>query len=155
MSSSALAKPSKRIATLVKIMESLPETLQDRVVEHLQEYIWKSNITVPVNSDGKLEIPAEIEAQLKPGDRYTVTVTADNIVFQKVAGFDWDELRRRRESLPPDPNPMTKVTGFDWEEWERRIEAASPDPDELTMEEICELVREVRREKRSEIESHK
>ena len=146
---------SSAIATLVKIMESLPETLQDRVVEHLQEYILKSNITVPVNSDGKLEIPAEIEAQLKPGDRYTVTVTADNIVFQKVAGFDWEELRRRRESLPPDPNPMTKVTGFDWEEWERRIEAVSPDPDELTMEEICELVREVRREKRSEIESHK
>ena len=146
---------SSAIATLVKIMESLPETLQDRVVEHLQEYILKSNITVPVNSDGKLEIPAEIEAQLKPGDRYTVTVTADNIVFQKVAGFDWEELRRRRESLPPDPNPMTKVTGFDWEEWERRIESVSPDPDELTMEEICELVREVRREKRSEIESHK
>ena len=146
---------SSAIATLVKIMESLPETLQDRVVEHLQEYILKSNITVTVNPDGKLEIPAEIEAQLKPGDRYTVTVTADNIVFQKVAGFDWEELRRRRESLPPDPNPMTKVTGFDWEEWERRIEAASPDPDELTMEEICELVREVRREKRSEIESHK
>ena len=121
---------SSAIATLVKIMESLPETLQDRVVEHLQEYILKSNITVPVNSDGKLEIPPEIEAQLKPGDRYTVTVTADNIVFQKVAGFDW-------------------------EEWERRIEAVSPDPDELTMEEICELVREVRREKRSEIESHK
>lgn len=146
---------SSAIATLVKIMESLPETLQDRVVEHLQQYILKSNITVPVNSDGKLEIPAEIEAQLKPGDRYTVTVTADNIVFQKVVGFDWEELRRRRESLPPDPNPMTKVTGFDWEEWERRIEAVSPDPDELTMEEICELVREVRREKRSEIESHK
>ncbi len=57
-----------------------------------------------------------------------MTVTADNIVFQKVAGFDWEELRRRRESLPPDPNPMT-------------------------MEEICELVREVRREKGLERES--
>lgn len=56
-------------------------------------------------------------------------MTGDSIVFQKVAGFDW-------------------------EEWERRLEAASPDPDELTMEEICELVREVRREKGSEIESH-
>ncbi|MEZ2234695.1 hypothetical protein [Microcoleus sp.] len=120
---------SSAIGTLVKIMESLPETLQDRVVEHLREYILKSNITVPVNPDGKLEIPAEIEAQLKPGDRYTVTVTADSIVFQKVkAGFDWEELRRRRESLPPDPNPMT-------------------------MEEICEIVREVRREKRLERES--
>ncbi|MBE9119255.1 hypothetical protein IQ269_00145 [Tychonema sp. LEGE 07199] len=39
MSSRALAKPSKRSATLVKIMESLPETLQDRVVEHLREYL--------------------------------------------------------------------------------------------------------------------
>ncbi|MEG5203414.1 hypothetical protein QUB69_16305 [Microcoleus sp. AT13-A6] len=122
------AMSSRAIATLVKIMESLPETLQDRVVEHLREYILKSNITVPVNPDGKLEIPAEIEAQLKPGDRYAVTVTGDSIVFQKVAGFDWEELRRRRESLPLDPNPMT-------------------------MEEICELVREVRREKRLERES--
>lgn len=121
---------SSAIATLVKMMESLPETVQGKVVKHLQEYILKSNITVPVSAGGKLEIPAEIESQLKPGDRYTVTVTADSIVFQKVVGFDW-------------------------EEWERRIEAASPDPDELTMEEICELVREVRREKGSEIELHK
>ena len=30
---------SSAIATLVKIMESLPETLQDKVVEHLREYI--------------------------------------------------------------------------------------------------------------------
>lgn len=120
---------SSAIATLVKMMESLPETLQGKVVEHLQEYILKSNITVPVNSDGKLEIPAEIESQLQPGDRYTVTVTADSIVFQKIkAGFDWEELRRRRDSLPPDPNPMT-------------------------MEEICEIVREVRREKLSKTDS--
>jgi hypothetical protein len=119
---------SSAIATFVKMMESLPETLQDKVVEHLQEYILKSNITVAVNPDGKLEIPAEIAAQLKPGDRYTVTVTADNILFQKVAGFDWEELRRRRESLAPELNPMT-------------------------MKEICELVREVRREKRLERES--
>lgn len=30
---------SRAIATLVKIMESLPETLQDKVVEHLREYL--------------------------------------------------------------------------------------------------------------------
>ena len=30
---------SRAIATLVKIMESLPETLQDKVVEHLQKYL--------------------------------------------------------------------------------------------------------------------
>ncbi len=87
----------------------------------------KPNIIVIVSSERKLEIPPEIEAQLNPGDRYSVIVTADRIVFQKVAGFDWEELRRRRESLPPEPNPMT-------------------------MEEICEIVREVRREKRLEKE---
>ena len=30
---------SRAIATLVEIMESLPETLQDKVVEHLREYL--------------------------------------------------------------------------------------------------------------------
>lgn len=115
---------SNAIATLVKIMESLPPTMQDIVVEHLKEYIRKSNITVAVSRDGKLEIPAEIESQLKSGDKYTVTVTEDSMVFQKVKiDFDWEELRRRRESLPPDPNPMT-------------------------IEEICEIVREVRHEKK-------
>lgn len=120
---------SSAIATLVKIMESLPTTVQDIVVEHLREYIRKYHITVAVSPDGKLEIPAEIESQLKSGDKYTVTVTADSIVFEKVkTGFDWEEWRRRIDSLPPDPNPMT-------------------------MEEICEIVREVRREKKYEIES--
>ena len=87
----------------------------------------KSDITVSVSPDGKLEIPAEIQTQLKPGDRYQVIVTADKIIFEKVAGFDW-------------------------EEWERRVEAANPDPDQLTTEEICEIVREVRCEKRSQTE---
>jgi len=120
---------SRAIDTLVKIMESLPPTVQDIVVEHLREYIRQSNITVAVSPDGKLEIPAEVESQLKSGDKYTVTVTEDSIVFQKMkAGFDWEEFRRRRDSLPPDPNPMT-------------------------IEEICEIVWEVRHEKKSERES--
>jgi bifunctional DNA-binding transcriptional regulator/antitoxin component of YhaV-PrlF toxin-antitoxin module len=89
----------------------------------------KSDITVCVSADRQLEIPAEIQTKLQPGDRYQVIVTEDKIVFEKVkAGFDWEELRRRRDSLPPDPNPMT-------------------------IEEICEIVREVRREKLSERES--
>ncbi|MGL4377660.1 MAG: hypothetical protein ACRCT1_14570 [Microcoleaceae cyanobacterium] len=91
----------------------------------------KSDITVCVSADGKLEVPAEIQTQLQPGDRYQVIVTGDKIVFEKVkAGFDWEELRRRRDSLPPDPNPMT-------------------------MEEICEIVREVRHEKCSQTEPEK
>jgi hypothetical protein len=30
---------SRAIATLVEMMESVPETLQDKVVEHLREYL--------------------------------------------------------------------------------------------------------------------
>jgi uncharacterized iron-regulated protein len=30
---------SETISTVIKLMESLPETAQDRVVEHLREYI--------------------------------------------------------------------------------------------------------------------
>ncbi len=101
---------SKAIATLVKIMESLPENIQDQIVEHLQEYIQQLSIVVSVSPDEKLEIPEEITSQ------------------KVEAGFDWEELRRRRESLPPDPNPMT-------------------------VEEICEIVREVRREQRAARES--
>jgi hypothetical protein len=40
---------SRAIATLVKIMESLPETLQDRVVEHLREYLEDLRDEVPWN----------------------------------------------------------------------------------------------------------
>lgn len=120
---------SSAIATLVQIMESLPENIQAQVVEHLQEYIRQANIPISTNSNGNLEISAEVTNQ------------------QAKTGFDWEEFRRRRDSLPPDTDPMTKVEGFDWDEWERRVEAANPDPEELTIEEICEIVREVRREK--------
>lgn len=101
---------SKAIATLVQIMESLPENIQIQVVEHLQQYIEQSNITLPTNSNGNLEISDEVT---NPKTK---------------AGLDWEELRRRRDSLPPDHDPMT-------------------------MEEICEIVREVRREKLAERES--
>jgi bifunctional DNA-binding transcriptional regulator/antitoxin component of YhaV-PrlF toxin-antitoxin module len=93
-----------------------------------RETDMKSDITVCVSADGKLEVPAEIQTKLQPGDRYQVIVTGDKIVFEKVKA------------------------GFDWEEWERRVEAANPNPDQLTMEEICEIVREVRREKCSQTE---
>jgi hypothetical protein len=47
-------------------------------------------------------------------------MTEDGIFFKKAAKFDWNELRKRREAVN-DPHP-------------------------LTTEEICEIVREVRRE---------
>jgi len=53
------------------------------------------------------------------GEKYSVTITEDDIFLKKAAKFDWNELRKRREAVN-DPHP-------------------------LTTEEICEIVREVRR----------
>ena len=80
----------------------------------------KREIIVDITPDRELKIPAEIQKQLTPGDRYKITMTKDSLIFQKVK------------------------KDFDWEEWERRVEAANPDPNQLTTEEICEIVREVR-----------
>ena len=41
----------------------------------------KLDLMVRVSPDGKLEIPAEIETQFKPGDQYRVTITVDTIIF--------------------------------------------------------------------------
>jgi hypothetical protein len=51
---------SNAIATLVKIMESLPENMQAQVVEHLQEYIQNSNITLLASPNSNLEIAAKV-----------------------------------------------------------------------------------------------
>ncbi|NEP78224.1 MAG: hypothetical protein F6K17_14495 [Okeania sp. SIO3C4] len=80
----------------------------------------KREIIVNVTPDRQLKIPTEIQSQLTPGDRYTITMTEDSLVFQKIK------------------------KGFDWDEWERQVEAANPDPNQLTTEEICEIVQEVR-----------
>jgi hypothetical protein len=36
------------------------------------------------------------------------------------------------------------------EEWFQRVEELGPDPDQLSLEEICEIVKEVRRERRTQ-----
>jgi len=87
-----------------------------------QEAIVEKTITVMLTPEGNLELPPEIRAQFSNGEQYSVVTTEDTIVFKKVPKFDWDKLRQRREEL-------------------------GEDPDQMTMEEICEIVREVRREK--------
>jgi hypothetical protein len=77
-------------------------------------------LTVTVNAEGNLDIPAELQTQLTPGDQYKVAITEEGLLFKKVK------------------------PGFDWDKWEQRLEVATPDPDELTMEEICAIVKEVR-----------
>jgi len=87
-----------------------------------QEAIVEKTITVMLTPEGNLELPPEIRAQFSNGEQYSVVTTEDTIVFKKVPKFDWDKLRQRREEL-------------------------GEDPDQMTTEEICEIVREVRREK--------
>jgi bifunctional DNA-binding transcriptional regulator/antitoxin component of YhaV-PrlF toxin-antitoxin module len=83
------------------------------------------DILVQVTAEGKLELPAEIQAKLSPGDEYMVTITEGEIVMKKIR------------------KPLS------WNELSQIIEESEPDPDEPSLEEISEIVKEVRRERRS------
>jgi hypothetical protein len=82
----------------------------------------EKTITITLTAEGNLELPPEIREQFSSGEQYSVVTTEDSITFKKVPKFDWDK-------------------------WEKRIEEVGEDPNELTTEEICDIVREVRREK--------
>ncbi|WP_035985387.1 hypothetical protein [Leptolyngbya sp. KIOST-1] len=81
---------------------------------------------VIVTDDRRLEIPPEVQAQLHPGDEYMIWATDDAITFKKIQ----------------------KPLRFD--ELQERIDALEPDPDAMSLEEISALVKEVRRQMKSE-----
>ena len=81
----------------------------------------EKTITITLTPEGNLELPPEIREQFSNGEQYSVVTTEDSITFKKVPKLTWDDLRGRRAEL-------------------------GEDPDRLTTEEICEIVREVRRE---------
>lgn len=85
----------------------------------------ETDILVKVTAEGQLELPAEIQAKLSPGDEYMVTITEAEIVMKKIR------------------KPLT------WSELSQIIEESEPDPDQPSLEEISEIVKEVRRERRS------
>ncbi len=75
-----------------------------------------------VTAKGKLELPPEIEAQLKPFAEYEISITPEEIALKKVTKpLTWEELKRRQDKL-------------------------GQDPEEPTLEEISEIVKEVRQE---------
>ncbi|MBR8835214.1 MAG: AbrB/MazE/SpoVT family DNA-binding domain-containing protein [Stigonema ocellatum SAG 48.90 = DSM 106950] len=84
-----------------------------------------TDFVVKVTPEGQMELPSEIQAQLHPGDEYKISVTEDSIVLQKI-------------QKPLDLN-----------QWFQRIEELGSDPNQPTLEEINEMVKEVRRERRS------
>lgn len=82
-----------------------------------------TGITARVTAQRKLEIPPEILAKLKPFTEYEISVTEDEIVFKKIRKptVDLDEFLQRLEELEPDPN-------------------------QPSLQEISEIVKEVRQE---------
>jgi len=82
----------------------------------------EATIKIALTPEGNLELPPEIREQFSNGETYSVVTTEDTVVFKKVPKVNWDDLRKRREQL-------------------------GDDPDRLTTEEICAIVREVRRER--------
>ncbi len=85
-----------------------------------------TDFVVKVTPLCQIELPSEIQAQLHPGDEYKVSVTEDSIVLKKIQ------------------QPLT------WAELSRRIEELGPDPNQPTLQEISEMVKEVRRERSSQ-----
>jgi bifunctional DNA-binding transcriptional regulator/antitoxin component of YhaV-PrlF toxin-antitoxin module len=84
-----------------------------------------NKVVVKISAKRQLELPTEIMEQLQPFAEYEVFVTENEILLKKVRQpLTWDELKRRQDEL-------------------------GPDPDELTLEEISEIVKEVRQEIRS------
>lgn len=81
---------------------------------------------VTIGQNGILELPLALQEQLHEGDKYKVLMTDTSIVLEKVS------------------QPLTV------EEWFQRVEELGPDPDQLSLEEICEIVKEVRRERRTQ-----
>jgi len=80
-----------------------------------------TTITINFTPEGKLELPPEISQIFSEGEQYLVDINSDTISFQKVPKLTWNELKKKRA------------------ETTQEIE-------EMTTEEICEVVREVRRE---------
>lgn len=81
----------------------------------------QKTITINLTPEGNLQLPLELREQFSNGEEYLVITTENAITFRK-------------------------ATKFNWGSWERNLEQSGEDSDEMTTEEICEIVREVRRE---------
>jgi hypothetical protein len=88
----------------------------------------QKTITINLTPEGDLQLPLEIRDQFSNGEEYLVITTEDSITFSKASKLTWEELRQRRNLLDDDPDP-------------------------LSTEEICEIVKEVRREAKKQIKS--
>ena len=90
---------------------------------HPKNIIMKTKNIAKVISPGKLEIPPEILSQLQVGDEYKIIIKENIILLEKI-------------SQPP----------VDLDEFLQELEELEPDPNQPTLQEISEIVKEVRQE---------
>jgi hypothetical protein len=81
----------------------------------------QKTITISLTPEGNLQLPLEIREQFSNGEQYLVITSENTITFKQATNLSWQELREKRQLLGSDPNPLTN-------------------------EEICEIVKEVRKE---------
>ncbi|MFN6516029.1 MAG: hypothetical protein RMY29_016235 [Nostoc sp. CreGUA01] len=81
-----------------------------------------TTIIAKVTADGKLEIPPEVLEKLQPCTEYEVSITENEIVFKKT-------------------NNLLTLKAL-----RQRVTEAGLDPNQPTLEEISQIVKEVREE---------
>ncbi|MBE9146677.1 AbrB/MazE/SpoVT family DNA-binding domain-containing protein [Planktothrix mougeotii] len=81
-----------------------------------------TKLIAKVTSEGKLEIPTEILQQLQPLTEYEISITENEIKLTKT------------------PKKLSLDELF------QRIDESEPDPNQPSLEEISEIVKEVRQE---------
>ncbi|MCT7950552.1 hypothetical protein NG798_12190 [Ancylothrix sp. C2] len=79
-----------------------------------------------VTADRKLELPEELQQRLNPLTEYEVSLSDDEIVLKKI---------KKRLTL---------------DELYWRIDALEPDPNQPTLEEISQIVKQARREEKTQ-----
>lgn len=129
------------LAAAIEVVEQLPidqqelllQIIRNRQIERRREEIYQ-NYLATVAEEKSLTFAAnaeeiqKLQAELEASDRYEVSVTNNEIVFKKI-----------------NPNALT------WEELSQRIETAGEDPAQPSLQEISEIVKEVRKSRRAEI----
>jgi poly-D-alanine transfer protein DltD len=129
------------LAAAIEVVEQLSTEQQDmllqiirnRQIERRREEIYQ-NYLATVAEEKSLTFTTDIEeiqklqSELESSERYEVSVTNNEITFKKIS-----------------PNVLT------WEELSQRIEAAGEDPEQPSLQEISQIVKEVRKSRRAEI----
>jgi hypothetical protein len=84
----------------------------------------RTAIIISVTQEKVFDLPPDIQNQLVPGDEYLIWQTEDSIILKKVSkNLSFEELQTRIECLGKD------------ETW-------------MSEEEVCEIVKEVRKQRR-------